>query len=144
MFEKSKGRYLTRGVDAEIPIELQVLMWQAVDQMPEPKDYLQVFRLSEENGLQIVHHTSEQPLFEMTYIVEVKKPVTAKVYIIDDGEHCTMLLAEEYERTNTSEPIRVIQQKNPSHTHDLDFFYCRRTAAQAKSESAEACGAAPG
>ena len=54
MFEKSKGRYLTRGVDAEIPIELQVLMWQAVDRMPEPKDYLQVFRLSEENGLQIV------------------------------------------------------------------------------------------
>ena len=61
-----------------------------------PKDYLQVFRLSEENGLQIVHHTSEQPQFEMTYIVEAEKPVTAKVYIIDDGEHCTMLLAEEY------------------------------------------------
>ena len=67
MFEKSKDRYLTRGVDAEISIELQVMMWQAVDQMPEPKDYLQVFRLSEENGLQIVHHTSEQPQFEMTY-----------------------------------------------------------------------------
>ena len=33
MFEKSKGRYLTRGVDAEIPIALQVMMWQAVDQM---------------------------------------------------------------------------------------------------------------
>ena len=65
MFEKSKGRYLTRGVDAEIPIALQVMMWQAVDQMPKPKDYLQVFRLSEENGLQIVHHTSEQPQFEM-------------------------------------------------------------------------------
>ena len=96
MFEKSKDRYLTRGVDAEIPIELQVLMWQAVDQMPEPKDYLQVFWLSEENGLQIVHHTSEQPQFEMTYIVEAKNPVTANVYIIDDGEHCTMLLAEEY------------------------------------------------
>ena len=44
MFEKIKGRYLTRGVDAEIPIVLQVMMWQAVDQMPEPKDYLQVFR----------------------------------------------------------------------------------------------------
>ena len=58
MFEKSKDRYLTRGVDAEIPIELQVLMWQAVNQMTEPKDYLQVFRLSEENGLQIVNHTS--------------------------------------------------------------------------------------
>ena len=96
MFEKSKGRYLTRGVDAKIPIALQVMMWQAVDQMPEPKDYLQVFHLSEKNGLQIVHHTSEQPQFEMTYIAEAEKPVTAKVYIIDDGEHCTMLLAEEY------------------------------------------------
>lgn len=79
MFEKSKGRYLTRSVDAEIPIALQVMMWQAVDQMPEPKDYLQVFRLSEENGLQIVHHTSEQPQFEMAYIVEAQKPVTVKV-----------------------------------------------------------------
>ena len=96
MFEKSKDRYLTRGVDAEISIELQVMMWQAVDQMHEPKDYLQVFRLSEENGLQIVHHTSEQPQFEMTYIAETEKPVTAKVYIIDDVDHCTMLLAEEY------------------------------------------------
>ena len=96
MFEKSKGRYLTRGVDAEIPIALQVMMWQSVNQMSEPKDYLQVFRLNEKNGLQIVHHTSEQPQFEMTYIVEAEKPVTAKVYIIYDGEHCTMLLAEEY------------------------------------------------
>lgn len=24
------------------------------------------------------------------------KAVTAKIYIIDDGDHCTMLLAEEY------------------------------------------------
>ena len=96
MFEKSKGRSLTRGVDAEIPLYLQMFLWDAVDNMPEPKDYLQVFRLSEKNGLQIVHHTSEQPQFEMTYIAEAEKPVTAKVYIIDDGKHCTMLLAEEY------------------------------------------------
>lgn len=96
MFETSKGRYLTRGVDAEIPLELQILMWQAVDEMPEPKDYLQVFNLSEDNGLQVIQHTSEQPEFEMTYITQTDKPVTHKIYIIDDGEHCTMLLAEEY------------------------------------------------
>ena len=96
MFEKSKDRYLTRGVDAEIPIALQMFLWDAVDNMPEPRDYFQVFRFSEKNGLQIVHHTSEQPQFEMTYIVEAKKLVIAKVYIIDDGEHCIMLLAEEY------------------------------------------------
>lgn len=97
MFEKNKGRYLTRGVNAEIPPELQLFMWQAIDQMPQPKDYLQVFRLSVENGLQVIHHSSEQPEFEMTYILAAADTaVTEKVYVIDDGEHCTMLLASEY------------------------------------------------
>jgi hypothetical protein len=97
MFEKTKGRYLTRGVDADIPAELQLFMWQAIDQMPEPKDYLQVFRLSVENGLQVIHHTTEQPEFDMTYILAAADTaVTEKVYVIDDGEHCTMILASEY------------------------------------------------
>ena len=97
MFEKNKGRYLTRGVSAEIPPELQLFMWQAIDQMPEPKDYLQVFRLSVENGLQVIHHSSEQPEFEMTYILAaVDTHINEKVYVIDDGDHCTMLLASEY------------------------------------------------
>ena len=97
MFEKTKGRYLTRGVDADIPAELQLFMWQAIDQMPEPKDYLQVFRLSVENGLQVIHHTTEQPEFDMTYILAAADTaVTEKVYVIDDGDHCTMLLASEY------------------------------------------------
>ena len=97
MFEKSKGRYLTRGVDKEIPIDIQIFMWKTVDNMPEPKDYLQVFNLTVQNGLQIIRHTSEKPKYEMTYILTtLTKAVTAKVYIIDDGDHCTMLLAEEY------------------------------------------------
>lgn len=97
MFEKSKKRYLTRGVDSEIPLEIQIFMWERIDRMPEPKDYLQVFRLTEQNGLQVIHHTSEQPEYSMTYILPtLTKAVTAKVYVIDDGEHCTMLLAEEY------------------------------------------------
>lgn len=97
MFEKEKGRYLTRGVDSEIPLEIQIFMWETIDKMSEPKDYLQVFRLSVENGLQVVHHTSEVPEYNMTYILPtVTKTVTAKVYVIYDGENCTMLLAEEY------------------------------------------------
>ncbi len=97
MFEKNKPRYLTRGVDESIPLELQMFMWEAIDRMPEPKDYLQVFKLAEQNCLQVIHHTAEQPEFDMTYILPtVTKAVTAKVYIIDDGDHCTMLLASEY------------------------------------------------
>ena len=98
MFEKSKDRYLTIGVDKEIPIDIQIFMWKAVDNMPEPKDYLQVFNLTVQNGLQIIRHTAEKPKYEMTYILTslLTKAVTANVYIIDDGDHCTMLLAEDY------------------------------------------------
>ena len=82
MFERSKPRYLTRGVDESIPLDIQIFMWETVDRMPEPKDYLQVFRLTEQNGLQVIHHTSEQPKYDMTYILTtVTKPVTAKVYV---------------------------------------------------------------
>lgn len=54
MFEANKKRYLTRGVNDTIPFEIQLFLWEAVDNMPAPKDYLQVFNLSIENGLQII------------------------------------------------------------------------------------------
>ena len=97
MFEPNKKRYLTRGVDAEIPLEIQIFLWNAIDYMPEPKDYLQVFRLSNVNGLQVIEHTAEQPEYKMQYILtQIEKPVTTKIYCIDSEEYCTMLLAEEY------------------------------------------------
>jgi len=96
MFEKWKKRYLTRGVDAKISLDLQIFMWQTIDEMPEERDYLQVFQLSKKNGLQVIQHTSEQPNFEKTYVVRVENSVNEKVYVIDDAKHCTMLLAEEY------------------------------------------------
>ena len=97
MFEPEKKRYLTKGVDETISVELQIFMWETIDRMPEPKDYLQVFNLYVENGLQVIHHTSEQPKYDMTYILAASDTaVTAKVYVIDSEEYCTMLLAEEY------------------------------------------------
>ena len=97
MFESNKPRYLTRGVDAEIPLNIQVFLWSCIDNMPEEKDYLQAFNLLNVNGLQVIRHTAEQPEFEMTYVLaEVENPVTAKIYVIDSVEYCTMLLAEEY------------------------------------------------
>ena len=56
MFEPEKERYLTRGVDETIPVEIQLFMWQAIDQMPEPKDYLHA---ACGQGLTHVHRTQE-------------------------------------------------------------------------------------
>ncbi|WP_295082239.1 DUF960 family protein [Ruminococcus sp.] len=41
MFDNS--RYLTCGVDSNIPLELQLFLWECVERMPAPKDYLQVY-----------------------------------------------------------------------------------------------------
>ena len=90
-------RYLTRGVQAEIPFELQLFMWALIAQLPEPKDYLQVFRLSvSDDGNQHIIHEQEVPASSREYDVQTDNPVSAKVYVIDDSDHCTMLLAEEY------------------------------------------------
>lgn len=97
MFEPEKKRYLTRGIDTNISLELQIFLWNAIELMPEPKDYLQVFELVARGGVQYIHHKSEQPEFEMTYILpDVENAVNAKVYCIDSEDYCTMLLAEEY------------------------------------------------
>ena len=89
-------RYLTRGVLAEIPSELQLLMWSCIDRMPELKDYLQIFTFESVGILQKIVHTSEQPEYCMNYFIPYSKPITAKVYIIDSDEYSTMLLSEEY------------------------------------------------
>lgn len=89
-------RYLTKGVQAEIPLVLQLFMWECIDRIPEPKDYFQVFRLENSGGLQKITHFSEQPEYHKEYMIPTGNPITAKVYIIDSDEYATMLLAEEY------------------------------------------------
>ena len=90
-------RFLTKGIQTEIPFELQSFMWYLVSNLPEPKDYLQVFRLSvSDKGTQRIIHEQEIPAYSREYIVQTDNPINAKVYVIDDGDYCTMLLAEEY------------------------------------------------
>lgn len=89
-------RYLTCGVDSTIPLELQLFLWECVDRMPAPKDYLQVFELTAAGSLQSITHSSEDPAYKMEYVIPTENPIAEKVYIIDDGDHSTMLLASEY------------------------------------------------
>ena len=89
-------RYITRGIIDMIPLELQLFMWDCVDRMPEPKDYFQIFELSDLGSMQRIVHKSEQPEYKMNYFIPTSKALTAKVYIIDSEEYSTMLLAAEY------------------------------------------------
>ena len=64
--------------------------------MPVDCDYLQVFSLSSENGKQKITHTQEVPEYKKEYIFNTGTVITAKIFVIDDKTHSTMLLAEEY------------------------------------------------
>ena len=89
-------RYLSRGVDNTIPIELQLFMWACIDQLPEPRDYLQIFDLEQVGDMQSIAHRSEQPEYRKVYLFPSDSPITEKLYVIDDGDQSTMLLSSEY------------------------------------------------
>lgn len=89
-------RYLSRGVDDTIPIELQLFMWACIDQLPEPRDYLQIFDLEQVGDMQSLTHRSEQPEYHKVYLLPSENPITEKIYVIDDSTHSTMILASEY------------------------------------------------
>lgn len=62
----------------------------------EQQDYLQVFRLPRAGGLQEIEHAQEQPDYEKVICVLATDAIDAKMHIIEDPEHVTMLLTEEY------------------------------------------------
>jgi hypothetical protein len=102
MFE-SNSRYITRGVKQEIPLFIQLFMWNCIDQLREQGkklDYLQVFELKGGDSIpfcQKIIHRMEVPEYVKTYILPCEEAIKAKIFIIDSGaDYCTMLLAEEY------------------------------------------------
>ncbi|MCF7926309.1 MAG: DUF960 domain-containing protein [Candidatus Izimaplasma sp.] len=101
-FDK-ENRYLTKGINQELPLELQVLLWSMVGHLVDsttPTDYLQVFNFDMKDEVLIIKHSQEQPEYVKEHKVKMKQNyrsiVGRKVYIIDDIEHCTMLWSNEY------------------------------------------------
>ena len=104
MFEP-QNRYVTCGIDERLPQELQRLIWTSVDARilfsDEKIDYLQVFTFKKIDGeILAVHHEQEQPpLLNVNYTnyrPEYEDILHEKIFVIDDGDHSTMLFAYEY------------------------------------------------
>lgn len=99
MFNGTK--FITKGIRESLPNSVQQLLWQLIESMPvSEKDYLQVFTLS--TWFQLgqpkltIHHKQECPVYSQTHVLDIDHVIHEKIFIIDDGTHCTMLLAEEY------------------------------------------------
>jgi hypothetical protein len=95
-------RYITCGISNAIPEDIQLALWSMIDNFRTSTDievdYLQIFRLSIQNGKQKIIHRQEEPVYCNEILVAfIWNPVeNAKIFVIDDGEHSTMMLAEEY------------------------------------------------
>lgn len=104
MFENKNNRYITRGVNSTLSIQLQLLLWNLIDTLEQDKniklDHLQIFkfkRITDNEKCNIViTHSQEVPPYEKKYMFHIDNSIDMKVYVIDDGEYTTMLLAEEY------------------------------------------------
>lgn len=89
--------YCTRGISERLPLTTQAFLWGLIEIMEiEEQDYLQVFTLSAEGGLQKILHEQECPEYSMEHIIPSPNPITSKIFVIDDETHSTMLFAEEY------------------------------------------------
>ena len=91
-------RYLTREVADRVPLEIQILMWNLVEEIEGEKDYLQVFEVIP-NGREFVEiiHKQEIPETTSNYIVKnVGIETEMKLYIIDNGQYSTMMFCHEY------------------------------------------------
>ena len=92
MFENQK--FLTHGITAQLPLWIIIMLWLMI--LTSEKDYLQVFTLTKTPTGQHIVHEQEQPPYRYELDVPCDDAVNAKVFVIDDLTHSTMLLAEEY------------------------------------------------
>lgn len=98
---KQENRYVSRQVNENVPIQLQILMWSMIDSLKGKKelDYLQIFRLKVKGSKVLIEHEQEVPPYKEQYEVEKSKfPIEhdMKIYAIDSVTYSTIILAEEY------------------------------------------------
>ena len=100
----SESRYVTSGVAENFPIELQAALFSAIERMSEKVcgqlDYLQVFEIVTEFKGQKkflhIYHMQECPAAKLKYFIPTDVEVNGRAYMINDVDHITLLLAEEY------------------------------------------------
>ena len=100
MFEQ-ENRYVSRQVNEEVPMQLQILMWSMIDSLKEKKelDYIQIFRLKAKGDRVLIEHEQEVPKHRELYELEKTKfsiEYDMKIYVIDSIAYSTMIFAEEY------------------------------------------------
>lgn len=97
-------KYITRGIQERIPLDIQILCWDAYEQtkLNGEYDYLHVFKIKaiepDEEGFNcLLTHDTEVPEYHKRYKLNLTScSMDEKIYIMDCKEYEIMLLGEEY------------------------------------------------
>ena len=96
-------RYITRGVAAEIPLDIQLMLFESIEVMRkkvEDLDWLQVMKLEgvTKDGISVLRilHEQEVPKGQVEYYLPYEFEGNQTVFVVDDVDHVTMLLKSEY------------------------------------------------
>ena len=103
MFD-TNTRFMTSGIAKHVPVEILVLLWSSIDTQVSAgleMDYLQVFSLKKvDDRVLAIYHEQEEPerktVIYTDYKAEYDALLSETIYIIDDGDHSTVLFATEY------------------------------------------------
>ncbi len=102
MTEQRKPRYVTRAINEELNIEIQVLLWELLDSIAIKRenkmDYLQVFEIVNiGNKIKIINR-QEQPTMKEVLIIEqgALNVKDTTVWTIDEPDKLTMLFPSDY------------------------------------------------
>ena len=102
MFKKD-NRYVARGVNEEVDVRLQLIIWSMIDKLKYEGnvelDYLQIFKIRKEGNKIVINQSQEVPEYLCTYEIhleDIQIDDEIKVYVIDSGEYSTMLFPSEY------------------------------------------------
>lgn len=102
------NRYITRGIDNNLPITLQHQLWQLVarreqeqSKVNELLDYFHIFQFNTRHNKLYIKHKQERPEYVKIHKANYSKAINMnKVYIIreddEDLSYYVMLLPEEY------------------------------------------------
>lgn len=98
MFKKD-NRYVTRDVNEEVDIRLQLIMWSMLDKLKDEGnvelDYLQVFRIRKEGNKIVISQSQEVPEYSCTYEIELEDiqiDDEIKLHVIDNGVEGSIIL----------------------------------------------------
>ena len=102
MFKKN-NRYATRGVNEEVDIRLQLIMWIMIDKLKDKEnvevDYFQIFKVRKEGNKVVIAQSQEAPEYSCKYEIELEDihiDDEIKVYVIDSGGDSIMFFPSEY------------------------------------------------